>query len=256
MSQHTLADVVSRLDRLEAALQKLIELSERIAMGGVVARSNPATERPAPPPAPPAPTVAPPPPAPSADARREPPKVTIAPPTAKPAARPDGRIDPPVVQVAPPAMRTTVEAPRGLQLTPSLYDPYADRTDLPAPPVEATVSQVLARVFEAGLMVESEDTFALLSKLTHSSQMVGPRALEHYRAFAWSKLRRSVSDYCPGGDPTAFTLAYTEPADITSDTEQVRVFVKAWGGNRMPVPVAFARDPVRGGAWRVTTMSL
>ena len=251
MSQPSLADVVLRLDRLEAALYKLIEISERMASGGVAARSNPGSA----PLAPPAPSVAQP-PAPSSDARREPPKVTIAPPSAKPDARPEGRIDPPVVQVAAPAMRTTFEPPRGLQLTPSLYEPYADRTDLPAPPLEATVPQVLARVFEAGLMVEPEDTFALLAKLTHSSQMVGPRALDHYRAFAWSKLRRSASDYVRGGDPTAFTLAYTEPADITGETEHVRVFVKVLGANRMPAPVAFARDPVRAGAWRITTMSL
>lgn len=255
MSQHTLADVLLRLDRLESALYKLIEISERMASGVVVARLASAPTQPAVP----APTVAPPPPmayaaapAPVVGARGEPPKVAIAPPVV----RADGRVDPPVVQVAPPAMRTTFEPPRGLQLTPNPYDPYADRTDLLVPPLDATVTQVLTRVFEAGLMVEPDDTFALLAKLTHTSQMVGPRALDHYRAFAWNKLRRSASDYLRGGDPTAFTLAYTEPAEITSDTEHVRVFVKAAGGNRMPAPVGFARDPVRGGAWRVTMMSL
>lgn len=230
-----LRDVILRLDRLEAALHKLID---------VVSRQAPAHPQPAPvyyqQPAPPPPVYhqpAPPPPAP----RIEPP------------ARPE----PPVIEVAPqPYGQPQAAAAAAAGAEPRRdYDPYGFRTDIVVPPPSANIQQVLTAVFEAGLKAEPEDTWAMMTKLTHASQMVGPRALDHFKAFAWHKLRRTAPTYLKNNDPASFSIAYTDPAEPTPEVDRVRVFVRA-GDNRMPVPVAFARDQTQNGAWRLTMISL
>lgn len=222
-----LAEVLERLDRLEVALRELIQ---------VTASSQAAPARPAPVSAPAAHFVAPP--------------IQVAPPTGQAAPG-----EPPVIYVAP-ARAARPEPVKAPIVDDSLrtYDPYAYRTDIEPPPANATIHQVLTRVFEAGLMAEQEDTWALMAKLTHPSQMQGPRALDHFKAFNWHKLRRTAAGYLKNGDPSSFTIAYTDPAEITATDDRVRVFLKV--DDRMPVPIGFARDKTQNNAWRVTMMSL
>jgi hypothetical protein len=222
-----LAEVLERLDRLEVALRELIQ---------VTASSQAAPARPAPPSAPAAHFVAPP--------------IQVAAPTGQAAPG-----EPPVIYVAP-ARAARPEPVKAPIVDDSLrtYDPYAYRTDIEPPPANATIHQVLTRVFEAGLMAEQEDTWALMAKLTHPSQMQGPRALDHFKAFNWHKLRRTAAGYLKNGDPSSFTIAYTDPAEITATDDRVRVFLKV--DDRMPVPIGFARDKTQNNAWRVTMMSL
>ncbi len=221
MSDPTLADVIHRLDRLEAALHQLIE----VVRGGARMAAAPA-----------APAHA-----------SAPPVVPVAPP------RVAGSGEPPLISVAPPGRPVRAESAPVEEI---IYDPYAHRPDIIAPGPEATVMQVLSRVFEAGTMAEPEDTWALMTKLTHPSQMIGPRALDHFKAFNWHKLRRTAATYLRvPTDPTSFTIAYSEPGEIGPDAKDVRVFVRA-GEDRLPVPVSFARDPKNNNAWRVTMMSL
>lgn len=226
-----LAEVLERLDRLEVALRELIQ---------VTASSQAAPARPA---APTAPAAQP-------YVNQLAPPIQVAPPTGQAAPG-----EPPVIYVAP-ARAARPEAVKAPVVDDSLrtYDPYAHRTDIEPPPANATIHQVLTRVFEAGLMAEQEDTWALMAKLTHPSQMQGPRALDHFKAFNWHKLRRTAAGYLKNGDPSSFTIAYTDPAEITATDDRVRVFLKV--DERMPVPIGFARDKTQGNAWRVTMMSL
>ncbi len=232
--QPKLSDVIERLDRLETALRELIDV-----VRGTSIRAAPQA----------APTAAP--------------VIQVAPPTGR-----GGLGEPPVIQVAPPGSQISrpaappsaqvaqVAAPSPLGVDESLraHDPLAGRHDLEPPPANATVRQVLTRVFEAGLMKAPEDTFALMTRLTHPSQMQGPRALDHFKAFNWQKLRRGIHAYLINGDPSSYHIAYTDPPELAATDDRIRVFLKVDG--RMPVPVGFARDPAQGGAWRVTMMSL
>jgi hypothetical protein len=220
MSDPTLADVITRLDRLEAALHQLID----VVRGG--ARMSA--------PAPVASKVGP----------------AVAPVAASGVAAAG---EPPLISVAPPGRPVKAESAPVEEI---VYDPYSHRPDIVAPGPEATVMQVLAAVFQAGTMAEPEDTWALMTKLTHPSQMIGPRALDHFKAFNWHKLRRTAATYLrDAADPTSFGIAYSEPGEIGPADKDVRVFVRA-GEDRLPVPVSFARDPKSSNAWRVTMMSL
>jgi len=238
MSEPTLADVIVRLDRLEAALHQLIEA----VRGGAMSARSPAV---APAPQPSAAAVSP-------IASRgvaapgEPPIIQVAPPAPRGGEQPAARA--PVVGPFSPPAEVAAEPVRA-------YDPYGWREDIEVPGPSGTILQVLRRVFEAGLMTEPEDTWAVMAKLTHPSQMQGPRALDHFKAFNWHKLRRTAGTYLQNGDPGSFVIAYTDPAEVTPEVDRVRVFIRA-GDNRMPVPVGFARDPAQGNAWRVTMMSL
>ncbi|PKN57813.1 MAG: hypothetical protein CVU56_08870 [Deltaproteobacteria bacterium HGW-Deltaproteobacteria-14] len=229
MSEPKLSDVLDRLDRLEAALNKLI---------GVVERQGALAPAPAP-----------------APGRGSSPAAAVA------AAAPVVVSGPPPIRVAPPKKAAT---PAAAKAAPAAegdepardYDPYRDRTDLPVPPVDAGIELVLARVFEAALMEEAEDTWALMSKLTHSSQLRGPRSLDHFKAFAWHKLRRTAPTYLDDVQTSSsFAIAYTEPPQLAPEDDRVKVFVRTPDG-RLPAPISFARDPEDGRAWRVTQLSL
>ncbi len=221
MSDPTLADVINRLDRLEAALHQLID----VVRGGARMAAAPAS----------APVA---------------PKASVV-PVAPPGVAASG--EPPLISVAPPGRPLQAESAPVEEI---IYDPYSHRPDIVAPGPEATVMQVLAAVFQAGTMAEPEDTWALMTKLTHPSQMIGPRALDHFKAFNWHKLRRTAATYLrDAADPTSFGIAYSEPGEIGPTDKDVRVFVRA-GEDRLPVPVSFARDPKSSNAWRVTMMSL
>lgn len=231
MSEPQLKDVIDRLDRLEAALHKLIAVVER--NGGALA-------------APAAAAVS------VAEAPVEAPSASQIAFTAVDPGPPPIRVAPPKRTPAPTAHR-----PEERNAEPTRdYDPYRDRTDLVVPGPQATIADVLARVFEAGLMEDAEDTWALMSKLTHSSQLRGPRALDHFKAFAWHKIRRTTAGYLAvPGNARSFTIAYTEPPQLTPDVQRVKVFVQTPDG-RLPVPISFARDPEDVQAWRVTQVSL
>lgn len=226
MSDPTLSDVIERLDRLEVALNKLVDLVS--AAGAAAMAPAPAyTGTPRPTPAHMAPPVA-----------QGPPPIKVAPPNRPPAG--DSR-----ESTARPGEESTRD-----------YDPYSDRVDIVVPGPEAGIHDVLARVFEGALMEDAEETWALMSKLTHSSQLRGPRALDHFKAFAWHKLRRTAATYLnPARDPRSFVISYTEPGDLTPDTQRVKVFVQTPDG-RLPAPISFARDPDDRNAWRVTMVSL
>lgn len=244
MSEPTLADVIVRLDRLEAALHQLIDA---VRAGAGSARPAAAVVASAPPPAPvPAPPVA----HQGVAASGEPPIIQVAPPP------PRGGEQAAAAQMSRAPVQTPFTPPPEVSAEPSRpYDPYGWRTDIEVPGPSGTIEQVLRRVFEAGLMAEPEDTWAVMARLTHPSQMQGPRALDHFKAFNWHKLRRTAATYLKSGDPGSFVIAYTDPAEVTPEVDRVRVFIRA-GDNRMPVPVGFARDPAQGNAWRVTMMSL
>lgn len=225
----TLLDVIDRLDRLEAALHQLID-----AVRGQAAPARPFVAPPAAPGNSPGLQ--------GTAAAGEPPLIQVAPPVRGSAQR-------------PPAPLTTAAIPNVPEAPAASYDPYAYRTDIQVPGAGGSIQQVLQRVFEAGLTPEPEDTWAIMTKLTHPSQMVGPRALDHFKAFNWHKLRRTAQTYLRNGDPATFQIAYTDPSEVTPEVDRVRVFIRA-GDNRMPVPVGFARDPAQGNAWRVTMISL
>ncbi len=126
---------------------------------------------------------------------------------------------------------------------------------IPMPSTDATYRDVIQHVFTAATMDNREHAFLVLEQLTHSSQLQGPRAIEHYKAFSWVKLRRNTKAFLAGGDPTSFVIAYTEPREVTKDDDRVKVFVESVDG-RMPSPVTLRREASAAGAWRVTQLSL
>ena len=234
----SLADVIVRLDRLEAVLLQLVEVVRSTGRMAAPIEVSPIPVSPMTPLAP---------------------SIFVAPPSVAIPAGVAAEGEPPLIKVAPPAPRAThhhIPQPGDAPVEPFRpYDPYAHRTDIEVPGPTATIPQVLKRVFEAGLSLEPEDTWAIMTKITHPSEMMGPRALDHFKAFNWHKLRRMAQTYLTNADPSTFVIAYTDPADVTPTVDRVRVFVRS-GDNRMPVPIGFARDATAGNAWRVSMMSL
>lgn len=229
MSDATLTDVIARLDRLEAALTKIADaiMAAGEAQGAASVAAAPA----------PAATAAP--PGPAAAAPSGPPLVRVAPPAR--AAR---------VAHDPPASGRTSEEPK------RDFNPYRDRSDLVVPGPEASVTDLIAFIFEAVQSEEIEDMWGLLYKATHSSQLQGPRSIDHFKAFSWHKARRTVGEYLDSAkNPTSFHIAYTEPAEIGPDVDRVRVFISKADG-KMPAPVVFARDLKDGNAWRIAQLSI
>jgi len=240
MSDATLNDVVDRLDRLEAAIDRLTSaLREVAAAPPRGARTAPARAT-------------------SADA-----PVAAAPRAAPPEAsdRPAPKVSgPPPIRVAPPTVRA--EQPGAGSTAPGrpeeakVFDPYWDRTDIEVPGAEATIDDILTRVFEALMYEDVEETWATLFKLTNSNQLQGPRSLDHFKAFSWHKARRTATEYLEDpSDASSYTISYTEPAEVTDETDRVKVFVRKPDG-RLPAPVVFARDLRVDNAWRMTQMSL
>lgn len=231
MADPTLADVIDRLDRLEALLSQLVEVVK--AGATVEPKAQAVVERP--------PVPAPPPPAPAAP-----------PPAAKSG-------EPPIIPVAPP--RTPMAAPAAApaagaaRVSNEGVVKEDELAHIVVPGPGGTIEQVLTRVFEAALESNPEDTWAIMTKLTHPSQMVGPRSLEHFKAFNWHKLRRTAATYLRDGNPNSYTIVYTDPPVVTAEVDRVRAFIKA-SGDRMPVPVGLARDAAQGNAWRITMLSL
>ncbi len=222
MSDANLDAVLERLDRMEQALLKLVSLVEAQGL--------------APRPVAPATAAAPAQAAPS----HEPPKIHVAPLP--------GRAAMPHVAPEP----TTVRSP---QPAPGAEDPWA-HLDISVPGPEGTVDDVIARVFEAALESDPERTWAALARLSHSTQIVGPRAIDHFKGFAWQRLRRNARGYLADpNNPRTYQIAYTDPREPTGRETEIRCFIRA-GDNRMPVPLGLGRDPVAGNAWRVTMMSL
>lgn len=238
MSDATLNDVIARLDRLEAALSKIADAikaageSRAAAPVAVVA-------------APPAPVAAV--------------AATAAVPVATaPAGPPLVRVAPPARTVPSPATPTRdASAPARPGEEPKRdFNPYRDRTDLVVPGAEASVTDMLTFLFGAVQSAEIDDMWGLLYKATHSSQLQGPRSIDHFKAFSWHKARRSAGEYLDASkNPASFQIAYTEPAEIGPNVERVRVFVSKADG-KMPAPVVFARDPKDNNAWRIAQLSI
>ncbi len=226
MAEANLDTVIERLDRLEAALLRLVELIESrgsAALAPVVMAPVAVAQ--------PAPVAAP----------HEPPRIHVAPPPMA-AARPIIAPTTPAPVVSP-----TAEIP-------VYHNPWID-LDIRVPGPSASIEDVLARVFEAAMEPDPEMTWATLTRLFHSSQLVGPRAIDHFKGFAWQRLRRNARSYLVDANPRSFQIAYTDPREPTGHEKEIRVFVKT-GDNRMPVPVGFQRDLAHENAWRVTMMSL
>jgi hypothetical protein len=226
MSDANLEAVLERLDRMEQALLKLVSLVEQQGLA----------PRQAPPQAPQAAAAAAPPPTPS----HEPPRIHVAPLPGRPAM---------------PHVASEPQPARAPQAESNLLDPWA-HLDITVPGPEGTVDDVIARVFEAALESDPERTWAALTRLSHSTQIVGPRAIDHFKGFAWQRLRRNARGYLADpNNPRTYQIAYTDPREPTGRENEVRCFIRA-GDNRMPVPLGLARDPVAQNAWRVTMMSL
>jgi len=225
MAEANLEAVIERLDRLESVLLKLVDiLSEQRTA---------------------APPVA----------------VVMAPRPAMPVMAPSPSHEPPRIQVAPlapPAQQSALARAsaevRPHPETPGYYNPWAD-WDITVPGPEASVDEVIARLFEAALEADPEMTWATLTRLFHSSQLVGPRAIDHFKGFAWQRLRRNARGYLTDGNPRSFQIAYTDPREPNGTETEIRVFIKA-GDTRMPVPLGLSRDAGHNNAWRVSMMSL
>jgi hypothetical protein len=111
---------------------------------------------------------------------------------------------------------------------------------------------VVAAFVEAAMIKSDAKCWAALAELTHSSEMEGPRSMDHLKAFSWKKLRVNAKRYFKGKKvPTA---AWTEPAVVEGSTERVKVFVAH--GKDATSPVTVARDAEADGAWRVQSCSL
>jgi hypothetical protein len=225
--------LLERLDRIEALLGRLVAAVESSARDAL-----PRAEEP---PAPTQPVAAP-----RAD---EPPRIRVAPPGAVAARAPVTAASPAPAPEA--AIAATPETPPAA--APRWSPAEGDGPPVPGP--EAPIAAIVERLFEAALEPKADDTWAVLMRLFHSSQLVGPRALDHFKGFAWTRLRRNAKIYLPDGTASSFRIAYTDPADLRGHEREVRLFIKTVD-DRMPVPLVLTRDPAAGNAWRVSNISL
>ncbi len=252
-----LSALTARLDRIEGLLARLVDRLE----GTATPAAQPGGPAPAASAAP-TPEAAPLP-------SHEPPRIKVAPPGPRLAAT-----EPPSGLAAPAPAATSAlasssglaapvpSAPSGLA-APVPAAPSSDLaapepagpSDLPAPEAAAPIETVLLRLFEAALLPNAEDTWAVLIRLFHSSQLVGPRSLDHFKGFAWPRLRRNARIYLQDGTPGSFRVAYTDPLEPRGHEKEIRVFMKA-NDERMPVPLVLTRDPAAGNAWRISNISL
>ncbi len=215
--------LIARLDRMEALLARVL-----IAVEGTRPAVAPvATPEPAAPLEPIAPN--------------EPPRIRVAPP-GTPAVR------------AAAAPLPAEPAPAPAPAEPARWS-LSEGDGPPVPGPDAPIHAIVERLFEAALEPKAEDTWAILMRLFHSSQLVGPRALDHFKGFAWTRLRRNAKIYLPDGTPASFRIAYTDPLEPRGHEKEIRLFVKTVD-DRMPVPLVLTRDPAAGGAWRVSNISL
>jgi hypothetical protein len=107
--------------------------------------------------------------------------------------------------------------------------------------------------FVKAAMIKNDDAcWAALTALTHSSELEGPRSMDHLKAFSWKKLRVNARRYFKG--KKVATAAWTEPAVVEEEIERVKVFVAH--GKDGTSPVTVARDAAADGAWRVQSCSL
>jgi hypothetical protein len=263
-----LSALAARLDRIEALLARLVTHLEG---------TSPAPAAPAPSSGLAAPGLA----APVAPHAHEPPRIKVAPPTPRlhagapvePAAlptEPAGAGTPTAAAASVPSSSLT--PPGGAAHSSSLAPGGAAPASTPAaeahpalvatteggplvPGPDAPVEAVLLRLFEAALAPSPDETWAVLIHLFHSSQLVGPRSLDHFKGFAWPRLRRNARIYLQDGTPGSFRVAYTDPHELRGHEKEVRVFMKA-NDERMPVPLVLTRDPAAGNAWRISNISL
>jgi hypothetical protein len=118
-----------------------------------------------------------------------------------------------------------------------------------------TVEQVFAFALAAGLHPDEELAFSQYARVMHSEAIEAPQAMTHLKVFQWRQFRKRVRDYLRSADdPTSFEIARRNPASVTDADRSWKIFMKS--KVREPVPTLFRRDFALGGAWRIDNTSL
>lgn len=112
--------------------------------------------------------------------------------------------------------------------------------------------ELLAAAFAAVQLEEADEAYAAMTLLTHSDELLAPRAIDHLKAFSWKKFRGSAARYL--ADDGTFSIERTVPAVLAKDARRVKVFVAPRTGS--PAPITLARDPAASDGWRIASMSL
>ena len=148
--------------------------------------------------------------------------------------------------VAAPKAKSTAK-PKPVKVSPP-----EDKSVVPAP---SNLEQVITALFEAILLPDLGDAYEALTALTHSDELLAPRALDHLKAFSWKRFRASVSRYLSEGtSPGSFTISRHTPTTIDESVKHVKVFLSVTSGGSAPIQLR--RDSEQDGAWRITQISL
>ena len=118
----------------------------------------------------------------------------------------------------------------------------------------AEIQAVVCELFAAALSEDRDDCHGRLEDLMHSEELRGPRSLDHLRAFPWKRLRANAGSYLKDQKPDSYRIAQQHPAQVTSEAEQVKLFLTREGAS--PAPLLLERDDAAARQWRVRSLSL
>jgi hypothetical protein len=145
---------------------------------------------------------------------------------------------------------------RSVEMPPEDIKPLSSaNSDEPQNAIVAEVHKLLSKMFSAALDENEEQAFEIFVECMHSDRVDAPRSIPSLREFNWKSIRKNVARYLLSPDLAgSFSLDRTQPAEPSSETRSLKVFLKCEG--RSPVPVTFKRDAASDNAFRVTDSSL
>lgn len=103
-----------------------------------------------------------------------------------------------------------------------------------------TIDAFLEYLFAAAVNPDEEAGFERYLFLVPGGRDLASAGRESHRKFAWAQLRRRTPAYLTDDDPTSFEIFQMQPAQVTDDTNVVRVMVSCRGRN--PAPIRVERD--------------
>ena len=123
------------------------------------------------------------------------------------------------------------------------------------------VHEILRRLLAVGLEPDADgeeladEQFFRFLELIHTERKGTPMLESSLRQYAFRQLRKNAPIYLRDRDDTGtYDVTRSEPREISTKTERVKVFLRA--ATRMPTPIALRRDAIHQGASRIETTSL
>lgn len=159
--------------------------------------------------------------------------------------RPEGDDDEKPAEVAPGKPAPAKPAPA-----------KPEKVEEPAPDPLADVKAVVRAAFKACHDSSESVGFDRYIDLIHAGQKDAGHSVEMIRRYSWAKFRGGCYQWLTDRKGLDFVIARTDPAEVTKDTEVLKLFFKAQhkpdGGGplRWDAPMEFHKDGTRWFIWR------